>query len=180
MHWSGKGHLKSEKWGYQHFGAGNLDKVIETTWKAKQSVTSFWTASWCTRSIWFFFLTSEICFVKMRVKSPMLGVEKVLWQLGKTTRREQKSQSKRTKAHASATQSLSQSLSVIWDAAFLKPRPQKPCARWPPSIKKKKTSCARRDNDNILRKFKIRRERRWTQSFPAINISQGKVQLGIS
>lgn len=59
----------------------------------------------------------------------MLGVEKVLWQLGKTTRREQKSQSKRTKAHASATQSLSQSLSVIWDAAFLKPRPQKPCAR---------------------------------------------------
>lgn len=45
VHGSGKRCLKSEKWGYQNSRAGDLSKVIETTWKAKQSVTSFWTES---------------------------------------------------------------------------------------------------------------------------------------
>lgn len=41
MHYSGKRCLKSEKWGYQDSGAQDLHEVIETVWKAKQSVTSF-------------------------------------------------------------------------------------------------------------------------------------------
>lgn len=35
VHRSSKGHLKSDKQRYQHFGAGNLGKVIETTQKAE-------------------------------------------------------------------------------------------------------------------------------------------------
>lgn len=130
VHPSGKRYLKSEEWGYQNSRAGDLREVIETTWKAKQSALGFF-LDWSHEALYPY----DFLFWRQKSSSSQGGWRARCWESKKVfdswgKPQEQDSQNKCTKTDASATQSLSQLLSVAWVAAFLKPRPQKPWTRW--------------------------------------------------